>query len=147
MINFVKGDLTEMEVEIIVNAANTELIHGGGVARTIAEKAGKELMEESKKIGFVLIGEFAVTTAGNLKAKKIIHIPTIDYKNNKKITFKELGEAWRKTLNYCKENKFKSIAVPLLGTGVVGLDKEKVREILKNIGEEFEDLEIYIVEK
>lgn len=147
MINFVKGDLAEMEVDIIVNAANTELVHGGGVARAITEKAGRELIEESRKIDFVPIGEFAVTSAGNLKAKKVIHIPTIDYKNNKKISYEELGEVWQKVLEYCRENNFKSIATPLLGTGVVGLDKEKVKEILKEVGKDFEDLEIFIVEK
>lgn len=147
MVNFIRKDITEMEVDVIINASNTELIHGGGVARVIAEKAGKELVEESDKIGFVPIGEFALTTAGHLKAKKILHIPTIDYKNNKKITYEELEKVWWKALDHCRKNNFKSIATPLLGTGVVGLEKEKVKEILRKVGEKFKDLEIFIVEK
>jgi len=147
MIKEIQGDITKIEADVIINAANTELIHGGGVARVIAKSAGEELEKESREIGFVPLGEFAVTTAGKLRAKKIIHIPTIDYKNNKKITYHQLEEVWQKVLEYCKENNLKTIATPLLGTGVVGLDKEKVKEILKKIGEKFEDLEIIIVEK
>ncbi len=143
----VKGDITEIEADVIINAANTELIHGGGVAKAIANKAGEKLIEESRKIRFVPIGEFAVTTAGNLKAKKVIHIPTIDYKNNRKITYEELKEVLEKVFEYCKENNYFKIATPLLGTGVVGLDKDKVREIIKNLAEKFEDLEIVLFEK
>jgi O-acetyl-ADP-ribose deacetylase (regulator of RNase III) len=78
MLQEVKGDITKIEADVIINAANTQLIHGGGVALAIAKAAGKDLVKESKEIGsFVPIGDFAVTTAGNLKAKKVIHIPTI----------------------------------------------------------------------
>ncbi|GIW66491.1 MAG: O-acetyl-ADP-ribose deacetylase [Candidatus Parcubacteria bacterium] len=147
MLKQIKGDITEIEVDAIINAANTELIHGGGISLAIAKKAGEKLVEESKNIGFVPIGEFSVTTAGNLKATKVIHIPTIDYKNNKKITYEELENVLEKVFRYCEENNYKTIATPLLGTGVVGLDKEKVRELIKNKGEKFTNLEIIIVEK
>jgi O-acetyl-ADP-ribose deacetylase (regulator of RNase III) len=103
--------------------------------------------KESKEMGFVPIGDFAVTTAGKLKAKKVIHIPTIDYVNNKKITYEELEKVLEKVFKYCKENNFYKIATPLLGTGVVSLEKEKVREIIKNLSEKFPNLEIIIVEK
>jgi len=147
MLKEVKGDITKIEADVIINAANTELIHGGGIALAIAEAAGKELIKESKEIGFVLIGDFAVTTAGKLKVKKVIHIPTIDYVNNKKITYKELEKVLEKVFKYCKENNFYKFTTPLLGTGVVGLEKEKVREIIKNLSEKFPNLEIIIVEK
>ncbi len=147
MIQEIKGDITKIEADVILNAANTKLIHGGGVALAIAKAAGKKLIEESKKIGFVSIGDFAVTSAGNLKVKKVIHIPTIDYVNDKKITYKELEKVLKKVFNYCKENKFYKIATPLLGTGVVGLEKTRVKEIIKNLSEKFPDLDIIIVEK
>jgi O-acetyl-ADP-ribose deacetylase (regulator of RNase III) len=147
MIKEIKGNIIEVEADVIINAANTELIHSGGVALAIAKKAGRGLIKESKEIGFVPIGEFAITTAGNLKAKKVIHIPTIDYKNNKKITYKELESVLEKVFRYCQENNCKTIATPLLGTGIVGLDKEKVKELIKNRGEKFINLEIIIVEK
>jgi O-acetyl-ADP-ribose deacetylase (regulator of RNase III) len=147
MLKEVKGDITKIEADVIINAANTELIHSGGVALVIAKVAGKDLIKESKEIGFVPIGDFAVTTAGKLKAKKVIHIPTIDYVNNKKITYEELEKVLEKVFKYCKENNFYKIATPLLGTGVVSLEKEKVREIIKNLSEKFPNLEIIIVEK
>jgi len=104
MLKEVKGDITKIEADVIINAANTELIHGGGVALAIAKAAGEDLVRESKEIGFVPIRDFAVTTAGKLKAKKIIHIPTIDYVNNKKITYKELEEVLEKVFKYSQGN-------------------------------------------
>jgi O-acetyl-ADP-ribose deacetylase (regulator of RNase III) len=147
MVKEIKGDITKIEADVIINAANTELIHGGGVALVIAKSAGEELIKESKEIGFMPIGDFAITTAGNLKANKVIHIPTIDYLNNKKITYEELEEVLEKVFKYSQENNFYKIATPLLGTGVVGLEKEKVRKIIKNLSEKFPNLEIIIVEK
>ena len=147
MLKEVKGDITKIEADVIINAANTELIHGGGVALAIAKVAGKDLIKESKEIGFLPIGDFAVTTAGKLKAKKVIHIPTIDYMNNKKITYEELEKVLEKVFKYCRENNFYKIATPLLGTGVVGLEKEKVKEIIKNLSKKFPNLEIIIVKK
>jgi len=147
MLQEIKGDITRIEADIIINAANTKLIHGGGVALAIAKAAGEELTKECKEISFVSIGDFVVTTAGRLKVKKVIHIPTIDYVNKKKITYEELKEVLGEVFNYCKENNFYKIATPLLGTGVVGLEKEKVREIIKNLSEKFSNLEIIIVEK
>jgi O-acetyl-ADP-ribose deacetylase (regulator of RNase III) len=147
MLKEVKGDITKIEADVIINAANTELIYGGGVALAIARAAGEDLVKESKEIGFVPIGDFAVTTAGKLNAKKVIHIPTIDYVNNKKITYEELEGVLEKVFKYCQENNFYKIATPLLGTGVVGLEKEKVIEIIKNLSEKFPNLEIIIVEK
>jgi len=147
MLKEVKGDITKIEADVIINAANTQLIHGGGVALAIAKAAGKDLVKESKEIGFVPIGDFAVTTAGNLKAKKVIHIPTIDYVDTKKINYKELEGVLEKVFKYCQENNFYKIATPLLGTGVVGLEKEKVKEIIKNLSVKYPELEIIIVEK
>ncbi len=147
MVDIIKGDITKIEADIIVNAANTELIHGGGVALAIAKAGGEELIKESKKIGFVSLGDFAVTTAGSLRAKKVIHIPTIDYtQNRKRISYEELKTVWQKVLKYCKKESYKTIAVPILGAGVVGLDKEKVKKILFEEAEKFKDLDVKIVE-
>ena len=147
MITHIQSDITKISADIIVNAANTELMHGGGVARAIAKAAGEELEKESREISFCPLGDFVVTTAGNLSAKKVVHIPTIDYKNKQKISYEQLKEVWRKVLNFCRENNYKSIATPLLGAGVVGLNPQKVKEILEEAGREFDDLEIMIVEK
>ncbi len=146
-VKFIKGDITECEIDIIVNAANTELKHGGGVARAIAEKAGNVLIEESKKAGYIPIGSFYVTNAGNLKVKKVIHIPTIDYVKNKVISYEYLEKVFDKALRWTVENHYKSIATPLLGTGVVGLDKDKVSDIIQSVAMKYKEVEVLIVDK
>ena len=69
----VYGDITERDVDVIVNAANTYLKHGGGVAAAIVRKGGKIIQEESDKIGFVPVGSSVITTAGRLSCKAVIH--------------------------------------------------------------------------
>src|ERR687895_678565 len=73
IIRLVKGDITEREVDAIVNAANSYLRHGGGVAAAIVRKGGAIIQQESNKIGFVPVGFAAITTAGKLPCKAIIH--------------------------------------------------------------------------
>ncbi len=136
-----------MNTDVIVNAANAELEHGGGVALAIARTAGDELKKESRAIGFCPLGEFAVTSAGNLPAKKVIHIPTIVWNTREIISYSRLENAWRKALEFCGKEGLHSVAVPLLGSGIVGLDKEKVRKILKETAEDFHNLDILIVER
>lgn len=147
MIKEIKGDITKIEADVIVNSANTELVHGGGVALAIAKAGGEKVIQESSKIEFVPLGEFAITSAGNLKAKEIIHIPTIDYKNNKTINYSTLKKVLIKTFNYCQEKNYKKIATPLLATGVVGLSKQKVKDLIKTTAQDFKDLQVIIVEK
>jgi len=72
-IKVVRGDITETEVDAIVNAANSYLQHGGGVAGAIARKRSAIIQEESNRIGFVAVGSCAVTTGGKLKAGYVIH--------------------------------------------------------------------------
>jgi len=145
MFRIIFGDITEVEADVIVNAANTELKHGGGVARAIALKAGKELVEESKKIGFCEIGEVAVTTAGNLKAKKVFHVPTICYKTGRKASLKDIEKAFEKVCELALKFGYKKVATPLLGAGVVGLDEKEVEKVIKKVAEKFEELEIILV--
>lgn len=147
MVKFIKGDITKIKADAIVSAANSELEHGGGVALAIARVAGDELKKESRAIGFCPLGEFAVTSAGNLPARKVIHIPTIVWKTREIISYAKLENAWRKSLEFCRKEGFRSVAVPLLGAGVVGLDKEKVEKILKKTAEDFDNLDVLIVER
>ncbi|MDD5573466.1 MAG: macro domain-containing protein, partial [Candidatus Hydrothermia bacterium] len=69
----VQGDITEENVDAIVNAANSRLKHGGGVAGAILRKGGKVIQDESDKIGYCPVGKAVVTSGGNLKAKYVIH--------------------------------------------------------------------------
>jgi len=73
ILKVIKGDLTEEDVDAIVNAANSHLQHGGGVAGAIVRKGGRIIQEESNRIGYVPVGRAAITTGGKLKAKYVIH--------------------------------------------------------------------------
>src|ERR1700677_929800 len=73
-----EGDLTEMETDAIVNAANNDLKHGGGVAGAILRKGGRIIQEESDAIGTVPVGGAAVTSGGNLKARYVIHAASME---------------------------------------------------------------------
>ncbi|MFX1435152.1 MAG: macro domain-containing protein, partial [Promethearchaeota archaeon] len=68
-----QGDITELETDAIVNAANSQLIMGGGVAGAIRRKGGPKIQEECNKIGSTYVGGAVITTGGNLKAKYVIH--------------------------------------------------------------------------
>ncbi len=147
MLKEIKGDITKIKADVIVNAANTELKHGGGVALAIARAAGGELIRESEEIGYVPIGEFAITTAGNLPAKKVFHIPTICYRKGQKANLSEIKSALDKALTKAQEMGYKSVAVPLLGAGVVGLDPEEVKKIIKEVADHFSGLDIILVSR
>jgi O-acetyl-ADP-ribose deacetylase (regulator of RNase III) len=73
VLELVEGDITEMDTDAIVNAANAQLIMGGGVAGAIRRKGGPKIQEECNKIGGTFVGGAAITTGGNLKAKYVIH--------------------------------------------------------------------------
>ena len=138
----VHGDITQVETDVIVNAANTTLKHGGGVALAIAKAGGKEIQRESDKIGFCPIGRAVTTSAGKLSYKYIIHVPTIDWKKRQKATLKDVYNGAVAALKIAKEKQIKSIAFPLLGAGVVGLDKNEVKKQLEKATKLFPELEV-----
>ncbi|MEM3504890.1 MAG: macro domain-containing protein [Archaeoglobaceae archaeon] len=122
------GDITKLEVDAIVNAANTHLYMGGGVAGAIKRAGGKEIEEEAVKKGPIKIGEAVVTSAGKLKAKFVIHAPTmeLDFKTDEK----KVRSAMIAALKKAEELGVQSIAFPALGTGVGGLPKDLVAKIM-----------------
>ena len=73
IIELTKGDITDLEVDAIVNAANSQLKLGGGVAGAIRRKGGPKIQEECDRIGYCPVGGAVITSAGNLKAKYVIH--------------------------------------------------------------------------
>lgn len=148
MVSVKRGDITKIAADVIVNAADCELKHNGGVARAIAQAAGQALIQESADQDFIPLGTFVPTTAGNLKAEIVIHIPTIDYQSeNKIIEYDQLRSVWSDVLEYCEQEEFSSIATPLLGCGICGLDKKKVEALLTAEAKKFPDLTITIVVK
>lgn len=138
-IRIVKGDITALKVDAIVNAANNELEMGGGVAGAIKRKGGKEIEEEALRKGPIKIGEAVVTSAGKLPAKYVIHAATmgLDFKTDE---FK-VRNSCKNSLLAAEELKIKSLAFPALGCGVGGFPllaaaKIMAQEILKHLRED-----------
>lgn len=136
------GDITKIEADAIVNAANTTLKHRGGVARAIIRAGGEEIQRDSDKIGFCHIGEAVTTSAGKLPYKCVIHVPTIDWETGQKATLGDIYNGAVAALKIANEKKIRKIAFPLLGTGVVGLDKNEVKKQLQKAEKLFPELEI-----
>jgi O-acetyl-ADP-ribose deacetylase len=123
-----KGDITEMAVDAIVNAANTDLMLGGGVAGAIRRKGGPRVEEECERRGPIPLGEAAVTTGGNLKAFYVIHAASM--RLGGKTTAESLRQATHHTLQRAEEKAFKSIAFPAVGTGIAGFPAAECARIM-----------------
>jgi len=117
-IHFSQGDITEMDVDAIVNAANNDLILGGGVAGAIRRKGGAKVGEECEHIGKIQVGEAAITTGGNLKARYVIHAASMTL--GWPTTPEALRASTRNSLRRAEEKGLKSIAFPAVGTGNAG---------------------------
>ncbi len=124
----VKGDITEENVDAIVNAANSHLKHGGGVAGAIVRKGGYEIQKESDRIGFVPVGEVAVTGAGKLYAKYIIH--AVGPRWGEGDEERKLESAVKNSLLKADELGVSSISIPAISTGIFGFPKDKGAEII-----------------
>lgn len=131
-----KGDITELDVDAIVNAANNDLILGGGVAGAIRTKGGPRIQEECDRIGPIRVGEAAVTTAGNLKAYYVIHAASMQLGG--RTTSDSLHSSVRNSLLRAEEKGFKTIAFPAIGTGIAGFPMRDCAGIM--IGEVLEHL-------
>lgn len=122
------GDITDREVDAIVNPANSELQHGGGVAGLIVKKGGYIIQEESNKIGYVPVGEAVITGAGSLKAKFVIHTVGPIYGEGDEDN--KLKSAIINTLNLANQKRLQSISLPAISAGVFGFPKDRCAEIL-----------------
>lgn len=125
---FQKGDITEMAVDAIVNAANTDLVLGAGVAGAIRRKGGGRIEEECERTGSIPLGEAAVTTGGNLKALFVIHAASM--RLGGRATAESLRLSTRHSLMRAEEKALKSLAFPALGTGVAGFPMEECARIM-----------------
>jgi len=134
-INIIQGDITEQDLDAIVNAANDHLWMGAGVAGAIKKKGGRAIEEEAMKQGPVPVGEAVVTSAGSLKAKYVIHAAVM---GQDLITNEEyIKDATNNSLKRAEELKLKSIAFPAFGTGVGGFPTDKCAEIMLAIVNDF----------
>lgn len=128
VIRLVSADLTEREVDAIVNAANSHLQHGGGVAGAIVRKGGAIIQEESDKIGYVPVGHAAITSAGKLKAKYVIH--AVGPRMGEGDEDGKLKNAIADVLKIAVERGLKSISVPAISAGIFGFPKDRCAKIL-----------------
>lgn len=121
-------DITEMETDAIVNAANAQLILGGGVAGAIRTKGGHKIQEECNAIGGTFVGGAVITTGGNLKAKHVIHAvgPRMGEGNEDE----KLENATLNSLKVADENNLTSITFPAISTGIFGFPKERCADIM-----------------
>lgn len=123
-----KGDITERDVDAIVNAANSHLQHGGGVAGAIVRKGGQVIQEESDRIGFVPVGHAAVTGAGKLPCKYVIH--AVGPRMGEGDEDNKLRNAIINSLKLASGKGLKSISVPAISSGIFGFPKDRCAEIL-----------------
>lgn len=132
-IQIVQGDITQIPVDAIVNAANNSLLGGGGVDGAIHRAAGPTLLEECKKIGGCETGEAVITSAGNLPARFVIHTVGPVWHNGKTNEDEFLANAYRNSLKRAEENEVKTISFPNISTGVYGFPKERAARIATSI--------------
>ena len=123
-----QGDITQLELDALVNAANNRLWMGGGVAGALKKAGGKEIEAEAVKKGPIPVGEAVVTGAGKLKAKYIIHAAVMG--PDLKTDAKKIREATKNSLLSGDELGIKSIAFPALGTGVGGFPLNECARIM-----------------
>lgn len=125
----IRGDITKMKVDAIVNAANTGLRGGGGVDGAIHQSGGPKILEACRKIGGCPTGEAVITTAGNLPSKFVIHTVGSVWSGGKRNEANLLANAYKNSLHLAKKNGIKSIAFPNISTGIYGFPKEKAAKI------------------
>jgi O-acetyl-ADP-ribose deacetylase (regulator of RNase III) len=123
-----QGDLTEMECDAIVNAANNDLLLGGGVAGAIRRKGGERIQEECNAIGRIAVGEAAITTGGKLKARWVIHAASMQLGGA--TTAKALRGSTAHSLRIAAERGLKTVAFPAVGTGIAGFALRECAEIM-----------------
>lgn len=133
MIKVTQGDITQIKVDAIVNAANTSLLGGGGVDGAIHRIGGREILEDCMKIrarqGGCDVGEAVITTAGKLPAKFVIHTVGPVWQGGNNQEDKLLTNAYRNSLKLAIENNVQTIAFPNISTGVYCFPKKRAAEI------------------
>ena len=122
------GDITEQDVDAIVNAANNDLILGAGVAGAIARRGGPAIQAECDQIGGIGVGDAAITGAGNLKARYVLHAASMHLGG--RTTPEALRSAMTRCFELAAEHQCRSIAIPAVGTGIARLSLHECAAVM-----------------
>lgn len=127
-LELVEGDITDLDVDAIVNAANEDLVLGGGVAGTIKRRGGPSVQEECRRIGSTGVGTAVITGAGKMKFKHVIH--AVGPRMGEGDEDRKLSAAVRSSLALADRHGLKSVAIPAISTGNFGFPVERCARIL-----------------
>ena len=127
-LQLLQGDITEMDTDAIVNAANKDLVLGAGVAGAIRTKGGPTIQEECDRIGTTPVGGAAITTGGNLKAEYVIH--AVGPRMGEGDEDRKLADATRNALTLAQQKGLVSVAFPAISTGIFGFPKDRCARIM-----------------
>jgi O-acetyl-ADP-ribose deacetylase (regulator of RNase III) len=123
-----EGDITEVQADAIVNAANTGLQLGSGVAGAIRSRGGARIQEECDRHGPIPLGDVALTSGGELRARHVIHAAAMELGGS--VSEASLRSVTRRSLELAEARGFRSIAFPAIGTGVGGFPMARCAEIM-----------------
>jgi O-acetyl-ADP-ribose deacetylase len=130
----IAGDVTKLEIDAIANAANTQLMHGGGVAGAISRAGGPEVQRESDERAPIGLGDAVATTAGDMSARWVIHAATMELGGPTSGPIIE--QATRSTLAVAEELGCRSVALVAFGTGVGGFPLDEAARLMAGVARE-----------
>lgn len=136
-IELVQGDITRLDVDVIVNAANSSLLGGGGVDGAIHRRAGPELLDACRKLGGAAPGEAKITPGFGLPARYVIHAVGPIWHGGGRGEAELLASCYRRSLELARDHQLDSVAFPAISTGAYGYPLEEATEIAVETVREF----------